>query len=174
MRTAARLPRPGLLHWIAIAISTSISISISISIGIGIGVVMATATAHGKAPAVAPERAIRVVLDLQVTAWNRHDLEGYMAGYWRSPELRFFAGDKATRGWQETLDRYRQRYQADGKEMGQLVMKDVEVQVLSPTHAFVRGAWHLTFSDGKTAGGLYTLLMQKRAEGWRVVHDHSS
>ena len=83
-------------------------------------------------------------------------------------------GDKVTRGWQETLDRYRKRYQGEGKEMGTLVMRDVEVRLVSTTHAFVRGAWHLAFSDGKEAGGLYTLLVERRPEGWRIVHDHSS
>lgn len=129
-------------------------------------------------PAVDPraegERAVRAVLAEQVAAWNRHDLEGYMRGYLRSPELRFFAGASVTRGWQETLDRYRKRYQEGGKEMGTLEMRDVEVQVLSPSHAFARGRWHLAFSDGKTAEGLFTLLLEKQRDGFRIVHDHSS
>lgn len=122
----------------------------------------------------ADEAAVRALLADQVAAWNRHDLEGYMRGYWNSPELRFFAGAAVTRGWRETLERYRRRYQSDGKEMGALEMREVEVQVLSPKHAFAHGHWHLTFSDGKTAEGLFTLLLEKKPEGWRVVHDHSS
>lgn len=125
-------------------------------------------------PAASDEPAIRAVLDAQVVAWNKRDLEGYMAGYWRSPELRFFAGDKVTLGWQETLDRYRRKYQGEGREMGTLTMHDVEVQQLSPRFAFVRGRWHLAFAGGKEAGGLYTLLVERKAEGWRIVHDHSS
>ena len=30
-------------------------------------------------------KAIRAVLDSQVEAWNRGDLETFMQGYWRSP-----------------------------------------------------------------------------------------
>jgi beta-aspartyl-peptidase (threonine type) len=30
--------------------------------------------------------AIRKVLEGQQTAWNRKDLEGFMAGYWNSPD----------------------------------------------------------------------------------------
>lgn len=125
-------------------------------------------------PRAASERAVRALLAEQVAAWNRRDLEGYMRGYLRAPELRFFAGASVTRGWQETLDRYRKRYQSEGKEMGTLEMRDVEVQVLSPQHAFARGRWHLAFGDGKTAEGLFTLLLERQREGFRIVHDHSS
>ena len=35
-------------------------------------------------------KAIEHVLRVQQEAWNRHDLEGFMKGYWNSPELTFF------------------------------------------------------------------------------------
>jgi hypothetical protein len=38
------------------------------------------------------ESAIRKVLQSQVDAWNRHDPEGFMAGYGDSPNLTFFSG----------------------------------------------------------------------------------
>ena len=49
--------------------------------------------------------AIRAVLDAQVAAWNRGDIEGFMDGYWRSPETVFVSGDTVTHGWQTVLDR---------------------------------------------------------------------
>src|SRR5437879_12391855 len=57
------------------------------------------------------EDAIRAVLDAQVAAWNRGDLEGFMAGYWKSENLTFMSGGTVTHGWQATMDRYRKRYQ---------------------------------------------------------------
>ena len=75
---------------------------------------------------------IRKVLDEQVVAWNKGDLVGFMNGYWNSKELTFVSGKDATRGWQETLDRYKKRYQSEGKEMGKLTFSDVEVRVLAP------------------------------------------
>src|SRR5437868_3067751 len=68
--------------------------------------------------------AIRAVLEKQVAAWNRGDLEGYMDGYWRSPDLEFYGGDKVTLGWDATLARYRARYQGEGKEMGTLAFSE--------------------------------------------------
>jgi beta-aspartyl-peptidase (threonine type) len=126
-------------------------------------------------PAVRADDAadIRKVLDDQVAAWNKGDLVGFMKGYWNSKELTFVSGKDATRGWQETLDRYKKRYQADGKEMGKLTFSDLEVRVLSPGVALVTGKWELTLSK-ETVGGRYTLIMKKLDDGWRIVHDHTS
>ncbi|HVP14013.1 MAG TPA: hypothetical protein VMS88_00635, partial [Terriglobales bacterium] len=62
-------------------------------------------------------RAVREVLDEQVAAWNRGDLAGYMRGYWKSDSLTFYGGGEITHGWQVTFDRYRRRYQSEGREM---------------------------------------------------------
>jgi ketosteroid isomerase-like protein len=48
--------------------------------------------------------AVRDVLVRQQDAWNRHDLEAFMSGYWNSPDLTFFSGANVTTGWQDTLD----------------------------------------------------------------------
>src|SRR5205807_9533216 len=34
------------------------------------------------------------------SAWNGHDLEAFMTGYWNSPSLTFFSGDQVAKGWQ--------------------------------------------------------------------------
>jgi ketosteroid isomerase-like protein len=121
-----------------------------------------------------PTDAIQQVLVRQAEAWNRHDLEGFMAGYWNSPELTFFSGAKTTSGWQVTLERYRKTYQSEGKEMGRLEFSDLRIEPLGAGAAFVRGAWYLTMSDGKTPHGLFTLIFRKLPEGWKIVHDHTS
>lgn len=119
------------------------------------------------------EKAIRRVLDDQVAAWNRGDLPGFMEGYWKSEKLSFFAGGARTRGWQATLDRYRKKYQGEGREMGKLAFKDLDVELLGAESALVKGAWHLTLKK-EAAGGLFTLVFRKLPEGWRIVHDHTS
>ena len=120
------------------------------------------------------EARVRAVLDKQVEAWNRADLEAFMAGYWNSPDLVFQSGATITRGWQATLERYRRRYQAEGKEMGRLRFAELDVQPLSPDAAFVRGRWHLTMKDGTQPGGLFTLLLRRFNGEWKIVHDHTS
>ena len=118
--------------------------------------------------------AVEHVLRTQQDAWNRHDLEAFMAGYWNSPALTFFSGAKETSGWQGTLDRYRASYTSPGHEMGKLDFSDLRVEILGPEAAFVRGAWQLTLSDGKTPHGRFTLVFRKFPDGWKIIHDHTS
>src|SRR5260370_14424867 len=108
------------------------------------------------------EEAVRQVIAAQAAAWNRKDLEGYMEGYWHSPDLTFFSGATVTNGWEPTLERYRQKYQGQGKEMGALTFSDLQIDILGPEAAFVRGKWQLKMSDGKMPRGLFTLVFRKR------------
>jgi ketosteroid isomerase-like protein len=120
------------------------------------------------------EAAVEHVLHQQQDAWNHHDLDGFMAGYWNSPELTFFSDTKVSAGWQSALDHYRQTYQGEGKEMGHLEFSDLNVQAIGSNAAFVRGAWSLTVSGGKKPHGVFTLVFRKFPEGWKIVHDHTS
>jgi ketosteroid isomerase-like protein len=114
------------------------------------------------------------VLRMQQEAWNRHDLDAFMKGYWNSPELTFFSGDNEHDGWQAAMDRYRATYASPGHEMGKLDFSDLRIEMLAKDAAFVRGAWHLTMRDGKAPHGLFTLVFRKFPEGWKIVHDHTS
>jgi ketosteroid isomerase-like protein len=119
------------------------------------------------------QAAVKKLLDDQVVAWNKGDLEGFMAGYWKSAKLSFFSGDKKTVGWQATLDRYRKRYQAGGKEMGKLSFDELSIELLGDSHALVRGRFHLQLGK-ESPTGVFTLVLRKLPEGWRIVHDHTS
>ena len=119
-------------------------------------------------------KAIEHVLRAQQAAWNRHDLEGFMSGYWNSPQLTFFSGAQERDGWQATIDRYLANYASPGHEMGKLEFTGLRIEVLGQESAFVRGAWQLTMSDGRKPHGLFTLVFRKFPEGWKIVHDHTS
>ncbi len=123
-------------------------------------------------------QAVCTLLDDQVAAWNRGDLVGYMDGYWRSPQLTFFGGGNVTMGWDETLARYRRRYQGEGKAMGTLTFSRLQIELLGREAAMARGRWTLHFNRPAAAGptelaGLFTVLLRHLPEGWRIIHDHS-
>ena len=124
-------------------------------------------------PPSGAQAAIRQVLDEQVAAWNRQDLDGFMQGYWRSPQLTFFSGAKVYRGWDTALQRYRKVYQSGGRQMGKLDFSDLQIELLSPSAALVRGAFHLAMPDGKQPHGIFTLVFRKFPQGWRIIHDHT-
>jgi ketosteroid isomerase-like protein len=118
------------------------------------------------------QAAIRAVIEAQAAAWNLGDIEGYMAGYDRSPKTEFVGGDSITRGWQQVLDRYKKNYDSREK-MGVLTFSDLEIQVLSKTAALVLGRWRLKRANDEPHG-TFTLLFRRTKVGWRIVHDHSS
>jgi beta-aspartyl-peptidase (threonine type) len=138
----------------------------------------ATPSAAASAPAApavpAPEAAIRALLEAQAKAWNRGDLPGYMQGYWHSDELTFFSGAEETRGWEKTLRRYQMAYRGKERPMGQLGFSGIQVEMLGPEAAFVRGRWQLHNGKALLSKGCFTLIFKHMPEGWRIVHDHSS
>lgn len=116
--------------------------------------------------------AVLEVLDEQVEAWNEGDIEGFMAGYLRSEELRFTSGNEVRRGWRNTLERYRQTY-PDRAAMGTLAFEELDVRVLSEHAAQVFGRFRLTRKSDEPTG-LFTLLVERHGDRWRIVTDHTS
>jgi uncharacterized protein (TIGR02246 family) len=119
------------------------------------------------------DRAIRAVLAAQQAAWNRGDLEAYMAGYEQTDELIFTSGSKIRRGWQETYAKYRAKYGSDKSTMGKLGFEILGVQQLGADGAIVLGRWKLT--DTPNAGsGVFSVALRRNGGAWRIVHDHTS
>jgi ketosteroid isomerase-like protein len=115
------------------------------------------------------------ILLSQQSAWNRGDIDAFVElGYWRSPELTFFSGGDVAKGYDALLARYRRRYASQGAEMGRLAFRDVETIWSGPDMAVVRGRWTLDFAASEDASGLFTLVLRRLNDGWRIVHDHSS
>lgn len=116
--------------------------------------------------------AVHAVMDAQVGAWNRGDIDGFMDGYWRSENMVFISGDSVTKGWQPTLERYKKNYNTREK-MGTLTFSDLEFNVLTKTDVVVIGRWMVT-KEKENPKGRFTLIFRRMKEGWRVVHDHTS
>lgn len=133
--------------------------------------VIAACASSGASPGAraADEAAILSLLEAQDIAWNDGDIEGFMAGYWRAPDLRFASGGNITRGWDETLARYKARY-GSSEEMGTLTTSDHEIILLSSDAAIAHGKWQLDW-QGHQPWGLYTLVLRKTGGTWKIVSD---
>src|SRR5688572_24112941 len=105
----------------------------SLTLGSGLLLAAAAGGVAWSACAAAPARpeftaadhaAVLSLLERQRAAWNRGDLDGFLAGYLRGDDLIFTSGGQIRRGWQATRARYRQRYAAsDRTGMGQLTFE---------------------------------------------------
>jgi len=120
----------------------------------------------------ADKAAITTVLDAQQAAWNRGDVDAFLAGYWHSPELTFSGSNGVSRGWDGVMARYKKNY-PDRAAMGQLDFSELEFRFLGPDAALVLGHWHLKRDKGDI-GGVFSLVWQRFPEGWKIVHDHTS
>jgi len=121
----------------------------------------------------ADRTAIQTVLDSQIAAWNRGDLASYMEGYARIPGLIFTSGGNVRRGWQEAFDHYQARYATDPKAMGTLAFTVDSIDAVGADGAVVLGRWDLT-GTAHPGRGVFTLVLERRPEGWRIIHDHTS
>lgn len=149
-------------------------------VDLGFFLVLAVALASSANPNAAaraatksrPEAALRALLDVQSAAWNRGDIEGFMAGYWKSEMTTFAGANGVFRGWQAVLERYHRNY-PDRAAMGTLTFSDLEITILAPDAALVLGHWHIERASGPV-GGIFSLVVRKLPEGWRIIHDHTS
>ena len=121
----------------------------------------------------ADRQAVEAVLEQQRQAWNRGDLPGYMAGYARTGDLVFTSGGKIRRGWEQTLAAYQKRYGSDRSGMGQLAFEVLGVQGAGADAAVMLGRWRLTATP-QAGSGVFSVVFERRPEGWRIVHDHTS
>ncbi len=124
------------------------------------------------ADATAIQAAVRAVLDEQEKDWNAGNIERFMRGYHQAPTTRFASGGNFTLGWQSVMERYQRTY-ADKAAMGKLTFSDLDITVASEDTALAFGRWHLKREKDEPSG-LFTLLFRKTADGWKIVHDHTS
>ena len=111
------------------------------------------------------------IMTAQETAWNKGQLEQYMAGYWQSEKLQFVGKNGIKYGWQATLDNYKLSYPTK-EAMGQLKFEILSVETTEKT-AFVLGKWTL-YKETQDVSGFYTLLWKKINGQWKIIIDHSS
>jgi ketosteroid isomerase-like protein len=126
--------------------------------------------------AEAVRAGVRATLDAQVAAWNAGSVRGFMDGYARTDTLAFLSGGAVRRGWDGALDGYVRGY-PDADAMGTLAFSDLTVHPITGERALAWGRWRLRRAgdaEGGGPGGLFTLLLARTPDGWRVVHDHTS
>ncbi|MCX7743182.1 MAG: nuclear transport factor 2 family protein [Flavobacteriales bacterium] len=116
--------------------------------------------------------AIQQMMNNQVAAWNKGNLEEFMQGYLVSDSLLFIGKNGRNYGWKTTLNNYRNNY-PDVESMGILSFDAVKFEKLHAKIYFVTGQWKLVRSNGNLKGW-FSLIIQKIKGKWKITHDHSS
>ena len=118
-------------------------------------------------------RDIRQVLTTQTAAWNRGDIPGFMAGYWKSDSLVFIGRKGPTYGWQPTLANYQKNYPT-AAAMGHLDFSGLRVTPLAADAAQVEGHWHLARPTAGDVQGYFLLVLRQVGGHWVIVADHTN
>ena len=115
---------------------------------------------------------IKSVLEKQQNAWNNSDIEGFMQGYMQSEELIFESENGITKGWQNTLARYKKAY-PNKEEMGSLVFQILDVKLKNDSIATLKGKWKLIRENDNLKGG-FLLTFNKINGQWLIVKDYTT
>ena len=119
-----------------------------------------------------PEKEIYDQVNRAVEAWNRHDLDGYLDGFWRSDSLILVVEGETVRGW-DLLSKALHTGYPNPTEMGNVTLDRVQVQMLSSDLALAL-TWDTVSFPKKKEFGTSTIVMKKLPEGWRVAVMHTS
>ncbi|NRD21830.1 nuclear transport factor 2 family protein [Winogradskyella litoriviva] len=117
------------------------------------------------------EAGIRLVMEAQEIAWNNHDLEGFMEGYWKSDSLKFYGSNGLTKGWQQTLENYKKSYPTKA-ESGTLEFVINDISKIEGDNYWVMGEYHLKRQIGD-ADGVFIILFKKINGSWKIIADMS-
>ncbi len=117
------------------------------------------------------EAGIRLVMEEQEIAWNNHDLEGFMQGYWKSDQLKFYGPNGLTLGWDNTLENYRKGYPTIA-ESGALNFVINDISKIEGDNYWVMGEYHLKRQVGD-ADGVFIIIFKKINGEWKIIADMS-
>ncbi|WP_299366241.1 nuclear transport factor 2 family protein [Winogradskyella sp.] len=117
------------------------------------------------------EAGIRLVMEKQEIAWNNHDLEGFMEGYWKSKDLKFYGSNGLTLGWDDTLARYKKAYPTKA-ESGRLNFTINDISRIERDNYWVMGEYHLKRETGD-AEGVFIIIFKKINSEWKIIADMS-
>lgn len=113
------------------------------------------------------------LLEKQVAAWNKGDVEGFMEGYFKDSSMQFISKKGVRKGWSATLESYKKHYPSKS-EMGTLVFKTDSLYFMDDKREFghITGTWKLIrVSD--TPSGYFSLITRKTPLGHKIIIDHT-
>jgi len=116
---------------------------------------------------------VKIVL-AQETAWNKGDLDGFLAEFKDAPDTQAVLGNRAV-GMTEIGNAFHINY-PNRESMGTIAYSDVEARELGENFALATGKYHLDRSKkyGGPADGTFTEVMEKTPKGWQIIFDETT
>jgi ketosteroid isomerase-like protein len=139
---------------------------------VGLAVAAAIVPLGGAQSSPASEVAsLPAALAATTDRWNAGDLEGFIAPYAAHTTFMTPAGPIDREAMRQ---RYLGRYFTGSRPDQQLRFEQLQVRPLDAGHALLTGRFVLTGGGKPEQSGWFTLIWARTADGWRIIHDHSS
>lgn len=119
------------------------------------------------------ERSIETMLVRSADAWNRGDLDGFIAAYADGASTSLMTTDGPVFGRRTIRGLYAPRFEP-GATRDSLRLEDLNVRPLPPLIGIVTGRYVLEREGTVTDSGWFSVVVRRAGDGWRIVHDHSS
>lgn len=116
---------------------------------------------------------IAAMMSASAAAWNRGDLNAFMADYEQSDSTTYIGRRGIVRGVAAIRAVYAPRF-APGVARDSLSFRNLEVDLVAPSVVNAIAEYVLMRGDSVTARGPTSLVMRKSGGRWRIAHDHSS
>ncbi|HEU4828626.1 MAG TPA: nuclear transport factor 2 family protein [Gemmatimonadales bacterium] len=131
------------------------------------------ATSSAGAPDAGLQAEIERTFDRSARDWNAGDLDGFMSDYARDSTTSYVSGGRVRYGYDQIRDNYASRF-APGASRDSLRFENLAVRALGESHALVTARFILHRDGRTTASGPFSVIMERRADGWKILHDHTS
>jgi uncharacterized protein (TIGR02246 family) len=128
---------------------------------------------HGQAAESAKPagaEAVQNVLKSLEAAWNAHDARAYTDNYWHSADLTVFDDGQVSKGWDAVFAANVKNFKDNPST---LTISQVQAQLVGTSTAYATGAWQVAGADGKPQQGLFTLILRKFGNAWKIIHDQA-
>lgn len=148
-------------------------------LAVGLAATLACSSGAGgtAAPGLPAPAALTADFEAQfrasAAAWNSGDLDAFMADYARDSLTSYMGGRAPVYGWGTIRSHYEPSFRP-GARRDSLRFEGLAARALSPTLALVTARFILHRGDSVTASGPFTLVMERRPDGWKILHDHTS
>lgn len=125
-------------------------------------------------PAPVDYKEIEAIMIAQTDEWNKGNVDGFMLGYWNSPELKFITSRGVTLGYDSMANGYKRNYNTPEK-MGNLTFTNLIYTTLDADNQIVHcsGRWNVSSATEKQQSGIFSLIFRKIDNQWKIIIDHT-
>ena len=147
----------------------------AVSYGIAVAVAITTVAEAQVGPATTARTEIQQVVRAYIEAHNNADAATIAEMYSREAGVTSVGDGVITRGWDRIREAFDQLVGAEGKF--RVSIGSIDVTPLGPSYSLALTSYTLTTTAAGTETqqrGAMTLVLQKVAGEWKIIHDHTS